>query len=65
MELLAELIKWVELWSFSRVDVDREWVVFGLGRLDPTADQVQFTAVEQLPLDFFASFQADGGDEGQ
>jgi len=34
-------------------------------RRDPEASQVQFAAVEQFPLDFFAGLQADGGGEGQ
>jgi hypothetical protein len=40
-------------------------VVFCLRGRDTGADQVQFTAVEQLPLDFFASLQANGSRERQ
>jgi len=34
----------------------------GFGRIDP--NKVEFAAVEQLPLDFIAGLQADGGGQG-
>ena len=35
----------------------------GFGRID--TDQVEFAAVEQLPLDIVAGGQANGGSQGQ
>ena len=57
-------MKWGELRGFGSAGLSGRAAAFGRWGRNPGAGEVEFAAVEEFPLNFFAGRQADGCGQG-